>query len=174
MKCSLFPFFVGYSLWGVFWVGFGLQSLTVLLGSGQVGSDDLGYGPGSGFSFEPVQTSILVSGRWMAGGLLVVFAGFHSFRPRLQPHYCCFAGHSQKPSIRHELSVFASSSFTLSPLSVSIPAHCSLLHPSQPNTQNGKLIDLILHHVSISLVMVKWPPPIYCAPLCYSNKLSTH
>ncbi len=30
---------------------------TVPLGSGRVGSDDLGYGPGSGFSFEPVQTS---------------------------------------------------------------------------------------------------------------------
>ncbi len=29
----------------------------MLLGSGRVGSDDLGYGPGSGFSFEPVQTS---------------------------------------------------------------------------------------------------------------------
>ncbi len=28
------------------------------VGSGRVGSDDLGYGPGSGFSFEPVQTSI--------------------------------------------------------------------------------------------------------------------
>ncbi len=27
------------------------------LGSGRVGSDDLGYGPGSGFSFEPVQSS---------------------------------------------------------------------------------------------------------------------
>ncbi len=27
------------------------------VGSGRVGSDDLGYGPGSGFSFEPVQTS---------------------------------------------------------------------------------------------------------------------
>ncbi len=27
------------------------------LGSGRVGSDNLGYGPGSGFSFEPVQTS---------------------------------------------------------------------------------------------------------------------
>ncbi len=34
-------------------------NLTVLLGSGRVGSDDLGYGPGSGFSFEPVQTSNL-------------------------------------------------------------------------------------------------------------------
>ncbi len=34
-------------------------NLTVLLGSGRVGSDDLGYGPGSGFSFEPVQTSTL-------------------------------------------------------------------------------------------------------------------
>ncbi len=29
------------------------------VGSGRVGSDDLGYGPDSGFSFEPVQTSIL-------------------------------------------------------------------------------------------------------------------
>ncbi len=33
-------------------------NLTVPLGSGRVGSDDLGYGPGSGFSFEPVQISI--------------------------------------------------------------------------------------------------------------------
>ncbi len=32
-------------------------NLTVLLGLGRVGSDDLGYGPGSGFSFEHVQTS---------------------------------------------------------------------------------------------------------------------
>ncbi len=32
-------------------------NLTVPLGSGRVGSDDLGYGPGSCFSFEPVQTS---------------------------------------------------------------------------------------------------------------------
>ncbi len=32
-------------------------NLTVPLGSGRVGSDDLGYGPGSGFSFEPVQSS---------------------------------------------------------------------------------------------------------------------
>ncbi len=32
-------------------------NLTVPLGLGLVGSDDLGYGPGSGFSFEPVQTS---------------------------------------------------------------------------------------------------------------------
>ncbi len=32
-------------------------NLTVPLGSGRVGSDNLGYGPGSGFSFEPVQTS---------------------------------------------------------------------------------------------------------------------
>ncbi len=36
-------------------------NLTVPLGSGRVGSDNLGYGPGSGFSFEPVQTS--TSGR---------------------------------------------------------------------------------------------------------------
>ncbi len=34
-------------------------NLTVPLGSGRVGSDNLGYGPGSGFSFEPVQTSML-------------------------------------------------------------------------------------------------------------------
>ncbi len=34
-------------------------NLTVPLGSGRVGSDNLGYGPGSGFSFEPVQTSTL-------------------------------------------------------------------------------------------------------------------
>ncbi len=33
-------------------------NLTVPLGSGRVGSDDLGYGPCSGFSFEPVQTSM--------------------------------------------------------------------------------------------------------------------
>ncbi len=36
-------------------------NLTVPLGSGWVGSDDLGYGPGSGFSFEPVQTSSLAT-----------------------------------------------------------------------------------------------------------------
>ncbi len=61
MKCSLFPFFfVGYSLGGG---GGGISgrvralNLTVPLGSGRVGSDNLGYGPGSGFSFEPVQTS---------------------------------------------------------------------------------------------------------------------
>ncbi len=34
-------------------------NLTVPLGSGRVGSDNLGYGPGSGFSFEPVQTSTI-------------------------------------------------------------------------------------------------------------------
>ncbi len=32
-------------------------NLTVPLGSGRVGSDDLGYGPGSGYSLKPVQTS---------------------------------------------------------------------------------------------------------------------
>ncbi len=31
-------------------------NLTVPLGPGRVESDDLGYGPSSGFSFEPVQT----------------------------------------------------------------------------------------------------------------------
>ncbi len=47
MKCSLF--FIGYSLWG-----------ENILGSGSkfnCGSEDLGYGPGSGFNFKPVQTS---------------------------------------------------------------------------------------------------------------------
>ncbi len=38
-------------------------NLTVPLGSGRVGSDDLGYGPGSGFSFEPVQTSSINGSR---------------------------------------------------------------------------------------------------------------
>ncbi len=38
-------------------------NVIVPLGSGRVGSDDLGYGPGSGFSFEPVQASIIQSGR---------------------------------------------------------------------------------------------------------------
>ncbi len=55
-------FFVGYSLGGG---GGGISgrvralNLTVPLGSGQVGSDNLVYGPGSGFSFEPVQTSTI-------------------------------------------------------------------------------------------------------------------
>ncbi len=59
MKCSLFPFFLLAIRWG----GGGISgrvralNLTVPLGSGRVGSDNLGYGPGSGFSFEPVQTS---------------------------------------------------------------------------------------------------------------------
>ncbi len=39
-------------------------NLTVPLGSGRVGSDNLGYGPGSGFSFEPVQTSRLFTRRY--------------------------------------------------------------------------------------------------------------
>ncbi len=58
MKCNPFPFFL------LFVVGGGgisgrvrALNLTVPLGSGRVGSDDLGYGPGSGFSFEPVQIS---------------------------------------------------------------------------------------------------------------------
>ncbi len=63
MKCSLFPFFfVGYSLGGGGISGrVRALNLTVPLGSGRVGSDNLGYGPGSGFSFEPVQTSRLFS-----------------------------------------------------------------------------------------------------------------
>ncbi len=62
MKCNLFPFLFSYSLWaggvgGVISGRVRALNLTVPLGSGRVGSDDLGYGPGSGFSFEPVQTS---------------------------------------------------------------------------------------------------------------------
>ncbi len=62
MKCSLFPFFFSW-----LFVGGGISgrvralNLTVPLGSGRVGSDNLGYGPGSGFSFEPVQTSTLLT-----------------------------------------------------------------------------------------------------------------
>ncbi len=53
-------FFICYSFWGGGWWISGrvrALNLTVPLGSGRIGSDDLGYGPGSGFSFEPVQTS---------------------------------------------------------------------------------------------------------------------
>ncbi len=63
MQPFSFFFFVGYSLGGE---GGGISgrvralNLTVPLGSGRVGSDNLGYGPGSGFSFEPVQTSSLI------------------------------------------------------------------------------------------------------------------
>ncbi len=52
-------FFVGYSLGGGISGRVRALNLTVPLGSGRVGSDNLGYGPGSGFSFEPVQTSKL-------------------------------------------------------------------------------------------------------------------
>ncbi len=50
-------FFVGYSLGGGISGRVRALNLTVPLGLGRVGSDNLGYGPGSGFSFEPVQTS---------------------------------------------------------------------------------------------------------------------
>ncbi len=43
-NCKIQPFFIGYSLWGEKYFGFGLN-LTVLLG------------PGSGFNFKPMQTS---------------------------------------------------------------------------------------------------------------------
>ncbi len=49
-------------------------NLTVPLGSGRVGSDNLGYGPGSGFSFEPVQTSSLHT----CSNLLSVFCKTHN------------------------------------------------------------------------------------------------
>ncbi len=70
MKCNLFPFFlVGYSLWGgggagVISARVRALNLTVLLGSGRIGSDDLGYRPGSGFSFEPVQMSTVYLVLW--------------------------------------------------------------------------------------------------------------
>ncbi len=54
-------FVVGGGGGGGFWGRVRALNLTVPLGSGRVGSDDLGYGPGSGFSFEPVQISIVVS-----------------------------------------------------------------------------------------------------------------
>ncbi len=61
MKCSLFPFFLLAIRWGGGGdLGSGSGSkfnCAAQVGSGRVGSDDLGYGPGSGFSFEPVQTS---------------------------------------------------------------------------------------------------------------------
>ncbi len=48
-------------------------NLTVLNLTAWVGSDDLGYGPGSGFSFEPVQTSSLGTQpyAWLASTVLV-------------------------------------------------------------------------------------------------------
>ncbi len=52
VKCSLF--FFGYSLWGG---DFGSGSGSKFNCAARVGSDDLGYGPGSGFSLKPVQTS---------------------------------------------------------------------------------------------------------------------
>ncbi len=57
MQPFSFFFLVGYSLGGGISGRVRALNLTVPLGSGRVGSDNLGYGPGSGFSFEPVQTS---------------------------------------------------------------------------------------------------------------------
>ncbi len=61
-----FSFFFCYSLLGGggdFGSGSGFKfncvKLRNPLGSGRVGSDDLGYGPGSSFNFEPVQISSL-------------------------------------------------------------------------------------------------------------------
>ncbi len=61
VKCSIFKKkIIGYLLWGEKKIsGSGrvqVLNLTVPLGSSQ---DDLGYGPGSGFSLKPVQTSNL-------------------------------------------------------------------------------------------------------------------
>ncbi len=46
----------------LFFVDYSLRKKNTFLGSkfdyaARVGSDDLGYGPGLGFRFEPVQTS---------------------------------------------------------------------------------------------------------------------
>ncbi len=59
VKCNLFPFSFSYSVGGGdFGSGSGSKfNCAARVGRGRVGSDDLGYGPGSGFSFEPVQTS---------------------------------------------------------------------------------------------------------------------
>ncbi len=75
MQPFSFFFFVGYSLcvWGILGRVRALN-LTVPLGSGQVGSDNLGHGPGSGFSFEPVQTSIQV---WNNVGVIQLCQNFY-------------------------------------------------------------------------------------------------
>ncbi len=62
------------------------------VGSGWVGSDNLGYGPGSGFSFEPVQTSTLSAihrrgGGGRGGGC---FLNHHQFRLYHQNQWICF------------------------------------------------------------------------------------
>ncbi len=59
MKCNLFPFFLLFVVGGGGGGGgdFGSGSGSKFNCAARVGSDDLGYGPGSGFSFEPVQTS---------------------------------------------------------------------------------------------------------------------
>ncbi len=54
MKCSIyFYFLLAIRLGG----DFGSGSGSKLNCATRVGSDDLGYGPGSGFSLKPVQTS---------------------------------------------------------------------------------------------------------------------
>ncbi len=60
MKYNHFPFFFLFVMGGGGDFGSGSGSkfnCAARVGSGRIGSDDLGYGPGSGFSFEPVQTS---------------------------------------------------------------------------------------------------------------------
>ncbi len=55
---SFFLFFWPFVVGGDFGSGSGSKfNCAARVGSGRVVSDDLGYGPGSGFSFEPVQTS---------------------------------------------------------------------------------------------------------------------
>ncbi len=58
MKCSLFPFFCWLFVGGGGGISGRVRALNLTVPRvGSVGSDHLGYGPGSGFSFEPVQTS---------------------------------------------------------------------------------------------------------------------
>ncbi len=62
MKCSIhFFFFLAIRCGEEEDFGFGSRSgskfnCATQAGSGRVGSDDLGYGPGSGFTLKPVQT----------------------------------------------------------------------------------------------------------------------
>ncbi len=71
------------------------------LGSGRVGSDDLGYGPGSGFSFEPVQAvrtqfancvgpQIFLSGLWQPWWNLSNIQGKYKKKTKVEcltPHF---------------------------------------------------------------------------------------
>ncbi len=59
MKCIILFFFLNwlFVVGDFFFFRFGSGSGSKLNCAAWVGSDDLGYGPGSGFSLNPVQTS---------------------------------------------------------------------------------------------------------------------